>query len=80
VAAEDVYPAARELAAEFVTGPMYALRAAKHAIDQGLETDLDTGLAIERAQFAALFATEDRTRGMRGFLDHGPGKAEFVGR
>ena len=36
------------------------LRAAKEAIDRGLEVDLDTGLEIERQQFAALFATEDR--------------------
>jgi enoyl-CoA hydratase/carnithine racemase len=80
VAAEDVYPTAREMAAEFVAGPAYALRAAKEAIDRGLEVDLDTGLAVERAQFAALFATEDRTRGMRSFLEQGPGKTEFVGR
>ena len=30
--------------------------------------------------FAALFATEDREIGMRSFLEHGPGKARFVGR
>ena len=41
----------------------YALRAAKETIDRGLEVDLDTGLEIERQQFAALFATEDRTIG-----------------
>ena len=41
--------------------PAYALRAAKEAIDRGLEVDLDTGLEIERQQFAALFATEDRS-------------------
>jgi enoyl-CoA hydratase/carnithine racemase len=56
------------------------MRAAKEAIDAGLETDLATGLEIERLQFAGLFATEDRTVGMASFLENGPGKAEFVGR
>ena len=32
----------------YVGGPAYALRAAKEAIDRGLEVDLDTGLEIER--------------------------------
>ena len=45
-----------------------------------LETDLETGLEIERQQFAALFATEDRDIGMRSFVEDGPGKARFVGR
>ena len=57
----------------------YALRAAKEAIDRGLEVDLDTGLEIERQQFAALFATEDRATGMRSFVENGPGKAELRG-
>ncbi|WP_232778522.1 enoyl-CoA hydratase-related protein [Carbonactinospora thermoautotrophica] len=77
---EKVYEAARELAGRFVNGPAYALRAAKEAIDRGLEVDLDTGLEIERQQFAALFATEDRTIGMQSFIEQGPGKAKFVGR
>jgi hypothetical protein len=42
--------------------------------------DLDTGLEIERVQFAGLFATEDRSTGMRSFVENGPGKAEFTGR
>ncbi len=75
-----VYEAAREMVARFVNGPAYALRAAKEAIDRGLEVDLDTGLEIERQQFAALFATEDRAIGMRSFIEQGPGKAKFVGR
>jgi enoyl-CoA hydratase len=80
VPAEQVYDAAVAWAAQFVNGPAFALRAAKEAIDQGLEVDLATGLEIERQQFAALFATEDRTIGMTSFVDHGPGKAEFKGR
>ena len=31
-------------------------------------------------QFAALFATEDRTTGMQSFVEQGPGKATFEGR
>ncbi len=80
VPAADVYPAARDWAVQFAEGPAYALRAAKEAIDRGIEADLDTGLEIERQQFASLFATEDRTIGMRSFVENGPGKARFVGR
>jgi enoyl-CoA hydratase/carnithine racemase len=77
---EDVYAAAVEWAAQFASGPAYALRAAKESIDRGLSTDLDTGLEIERQQFAGLFATEDRGIGMRSFIESGPGKADFEGR
>jgi enoyl-CoA hydratase/carnithine racemase len=80
VPADDVLPTARELAARFVGGPAYALRAAKEAIDRGLETDLDTGLEIERLQFSGIFATEDRVTGMRSFIENGPGHATFEGR
>jgi enoyl-CoA hydratase/carnithine racemase len=80
VPAESVYDEALAWAGQFVAGATYALRAAKVSIDRGLEVDLDTGLEIERQEFAALFATEDRTLGMRSFVEHGPGKAEFKGR
>jgi enoyl-CoA hydratase/carnithine racemase len=57
-----------------------ALRAAKQAIDEGLDVDLDSGLEIERLNFAGLFATEDQRTGMRSFIENGPGKATFAGR
>jgi enoyl-CoA hydratase/carnithine racemase len=75
-----VYAEALTWAGQFRGGASLALRAAKEAIDRGLEVDLDTGLEIERQQFAALFATEDRTLGMRSFVERGPGKARFTGR
>jgi enoyl-CoA hydratase/carnithine racemase len=80
VPAEGVYAAAREMAATYVGGPALALRAAKEAIDAGLETDLVSGLEIERLQFSGLFATEDRRIGMESFVADGPGKARFTGR
>ncbi|HSA51027.1 MAG TPA: enoyl-CoA hydratase-related protein [Yinghuangia sp.] len=76
----EVYDTAVAWAAQFADGPAYALRAAKEAIDRGLETDLDSGLEIERLHFTGLFATEDRTIGMKSFMESGPGKAKFVGR
>jgi enoyl-CoA hydratase/carnithine racemase len=77
---EQVYDEAVAWASSFSQGAALALRAAKESIDRGMEVDLDTGLEIERAQFAALFATADRTTGMRSFVEHGPGKATFEGR
>jgi enoyl-CoA hydratase/carnithine racemase len=77
---DDVYAAARRRAERYVGGPAYALRAAKEAVDRGLEVDLETGLEIERMQFAGLFATRDREIGMASFVEHGPGKAQFEGR
>jgi enoyl-CoA hydratase/carnithine racemase len=76
----EVYDAARALVARYASGPALALRAAKQAIDSGLDVDLATGLEIERLNFAALFATEDQRTGMRSFVENGPGKATFAGR
>ncbi|MFJ8793898.1 enoyl-CoA hydratase/isomerase family protein [Streptomyces sp. NPDC102462] len=78
VPAADVYTEAHAWAARLARGPAIALRAAKESIDTGLEADLDTGLAVERTWFAGLFATEDRERGMRSFVEEGPGKATFL--
>ena len=77
VPAAEVYTEAHAWAARLAQGPAIALRAAKEAIDTGLETDIETGLAVERTWFAGLFATEDRERGMRSFVEEGPGKAKF---
>jgi len=79
VPADEVYDEAVTWAGQFSAAASYALRAAKEAIDRGLEVDLDSGLEIERQQFAALFATRDRSIGMDSFVQNGPGKAEFEG-
>ncbi|WP_007023492.1 enoyl-CoA hydratase/isomerase family protein [Saccharomonospora iraqiensis] len=80
VAPDDVYTAAHRWAAQFVNGPALALRAAKAAIDGGLDTDLRNGLKLETHLFTALWATEDQSRGMESFLENGPGKATFEGK
>ncbi|MFF5987971.1 enoyl-CoA hydratase/isomerase family protein [Prauserella flavalba] len=80
VAPDDVYAAAHKWAAQFVNGPAVALKAAKAAIDGGLDQDLRNGLKLETQLFTALWATEDQTAGMRSFIENGPGKATFEGK
>ena len=77
---DEVYPTAVAMARKFAAGPPLALAAAKRAIDEGLDGDLDTGLALESRLFAELFDTEDQRTGMASFLADGPGKATFSGR
>jgi enoyl-CoA hydratase/carnithine racemase len=80
VAPDDVYAAALDMVARYANGPALALRAAKEAIDSGLDGDLASGLEVERLQFTGLFATQDQKAGMTSFVENGPGKADFVGR
>lgn len=80
VAPDAVYTASQDWALALAKGPRVAMRAAKAAVDYGLEVDLETGLEIERSHFAALFATDDQRIGMQSFVENGPGRAEFTGR
>lgn len=77
VPAGDVLVEATALAARLAAGSVTALKSAKETIDNGLSADLTTGLELERAAFAAAFATRDQKRGMVSFIEHGPGKADF---
>jgi enoyl-CoA hydratase/carnithine racemase len=78
VPADAVYDEAVALVRPYVTGPAQALRAAKLAIDGGLELDLASGLAWESQLFASLFATDDRREGMAAFI--AKRKPDFTGR
>ena len=73
----DVLKTALRRAESFRDGPATALAAAKTAVDAASALPLDTGLRVEREQFAALFATADREAGMRSFVESGPGRARF---
>jgi enoyl-CoA hydratase/carnithine racemase len=77
---QEVYARACEAAARYAKGPGVALRAAKQAIDGGLDVGIDAGLLLERHAFQALFATEDAATGMASFVERGPGKATFTSR
>jgi len=80
VPADQVYAKALEMAGTYANAAAVAIRAAKKAIDEGIEMDLDAALRLESTLFAGLFATEDRAIGMESFVENGPGKAQFKGR
>jgi len=77
---DQVYAKALEVAAGYAKGPGVALRAAKQAVDGGLDVGIDAGLLLERHAFQALFATEDAQEGLASFAAKGPGKAAFKSR
>jgi enoyl-CoA hydratase/carnithine racemase len=71
--------AARDLAAELASGPTLAHAATKRVIrdfpEGGVELadDRVAGIAAE------LFDSQDLQDGVRAFIEHGPGKAQFGG-
>lgn len=46
-----------------------SLRAAKVAINQGIEVDLASGLELEKAVYAQLIPTRDRLEGLKAFAE-----------
>jgi enoyl-CoA hydratase/carnithine racemase len=78
VPADETYDAALKVASKLAKGAPLALRAAKEAVDHGMDTDLATALDIERVRFAGLFATDDQKIGMAAFV--AKEKPGFTGR
>lgn len=76
-APEELEAAALKLAEVIASKAPLAVRAAKRAMQRGLQADIDTGVAYESAAFGGCFATEDQKEGMRAFLSKG--KADFKG-
>lgn len=79
VAPEMLTERTRALAAEVAKGAVLSQGLAKRAIDDGLSVSLAEGLLLERRLFVESFQTNDSQIGVRSFLEHGPGKAEFTG-
>lgn len=79
VAGDELHDRAFALAAECAAGAVLSQAFAKQAIDRGLSTSLADGLRIEQELFVESFRTNDSQVGVKSFLEHGPGKAEFTG-
>ena len=66
------------MAERFARGPA-SLQLAKAAIVSGYHLTVDEAVRIEAERFADAFTTADAELGVRSFLEHGPGKADFGG-
>ncbi len=75
---EELMDKAREMAQKIASKGPLAIKAAKEAINLGLDVDLKSGCEHEAALFAGVCASEDKTEGMKAFLEKR--KAEFKGR
>ncbi|XP_068857843.1 methylglutaconyl-CoA hydratase, mitochondrial isoform X2 [Aphelocoma coerulescens] len=71
-AGDAAYRRALALAKEFLPQGPVAMRVAKLAINQGMEVDLVTGLAIEEACYAQTIPTKDRIEGLLAFKEKRP--------
>jgi len=60
---------ARTWASEIASGAPLALRAAKKAIDNGFDRDLQAGLSIETKAYLTLINTRDRLEGLAAFAE-----------
>lgn len=67
--ADGLLDACREMAAMISENGPIALEQAKYAINQGLEADMSTGLAIESNAYWITIPTEDRTEGLKAFRE-----------
>ena len=69
VAAEELSATVMKMAQGIAKNAPIAVAYAKKAINNGLQTDIDAGIAIEVEEFSKCFASEDQTYGMTCFLE-----------
>ncbi|SCM82735.1 3-hydroxybutyryl-CoA dehydratase [uncultured Sporomusa sp.] len=68
VAAEKLLSTAKELAEKIMARAQAAVRLCKAAVNTGMDTDLESGIAYEAEVFGLCFATADQKEGMSAFI------------
>ena len=77
VAAEELMGLAKAMAQKIMSRAPVAVKLTKAAVNQGLDGDLKSGLALEAEMFGRCFGTSDQNVGMAAFLEKR--SAQFVG-
>ena len=73
---EELMGAAKKMASIIASNAPIAVRNCKKAINDGLQTDIDSGIEIEEMLFGDCFETEDQRYGMAFFLDRNKDKVK----
>ncbi len=66
---EKAFAKALEIASKIGEKGPVAIKAAKQAINYGMNMDLRSGLELEEACYAKTIPTEDRTEGLKAFAE-----------
>ena len=66
---DELMPAAEKMAKRIAKNAPIAVRATKKAANDGLQTDMDSAIAIEAKLFGSCFETDDQKNGMTAFLE-----------
>ena len=74
---DAAYQKALQLAQEILPNGPVGIKMAKNAINNGIEVDLASGLAIEEACYAQVIPTKDRIEALKAFKEKR--KANFQG-
>ncbi|MGO1477897.1 short-chain-enoyl-CoA hydratase [Senegalia sp. (in: firmicutes)] len=69
VSKEDLMDEAMKMAEKIASNATIAVKYSKTAINRGIETDIETGIEIEKDLFAICFSTEDQKEGMGAFIE-----------
>ncbi|MDR3601967.1 MAG: short-chain-enoyl-CoA hydratase [Desulfosporosinus sp.] len=75
---EQLMDEAKKLAKKIASKAPLAVGYAKHAINKGLQVDIDTAMGIESDMFGMCCATTDKSEGMSAFVDKR--KPQFMGK
>lgn len=66
---EELMDQAKKMAKKIIKQAPLAVGYAKHAINKGMQCDIDTGMAIESDMFGNCAATQDKAEGMGAFIE-----------
>lgn len=78
VAAEELMNVAKVMAQKIMSRAPIAVQVCKSAVNEGLDVDLESGIAYEAEVFGLCFATDDQKEGMTAFVEKR--KPNFIGK
>ena len=77
-APEELMNTAKAMAEKIMSRAPIAVQVCKAAVNEGLDVDLESGVAYEAEVFGLCFATADQKEGMTAFVEKR--KASFAGK